>query len=89
VVARAECRARPFPRSAAAPRATRPPAQWRRCPVTAARLAVHRRANLTVGTTIVGPAVVEEPTATTLVPGGFLLEATSLGLHVRRARGAR
>jgi N-methylhydantoinase A/oxoprolinase/acetone carboxylase beta subunit len=43
---------------------------------------VARREALPAGASIAGPAIIEEPTATTVVPPGWTAEVDSLGLVV-------
>ena len=57
--------------------------EWRRVPVGRARLPVHQRAGLT--TAVVGPAIIEEATACTVVPIGFVAKPTTQGILLRRA----
>jgi N-methylhydantoinase A len=50
--------------------------------------AIYDRERLLAGNRLVGPAIVEEPAATTLVPPGFELEVDEIGnLIIRAARG--
>ena len=56
----------------------------RRSPVGGGRHRVYDRTQL-VGR-VLGPAVIEEPTATTLVPAGFQVTATPFALHLRSKR---
>ncbi len=85
--ARAELPARAFPR-AVAPATTRAtgPTMHRRAPVGGPALPVFRRQDLPMGQRIHGPAVLEEATATTLVPAGFTARNTAFGLELRAHR---
>jgi N-methylhydantoinase A len=58
----------------------------RRAPLGNVQWAIHDRAEVT---TIQGPAIVEETTATTLVPAGFQLRATPTGLRLERLGAKR
>jgi len=78
--ARAERRSLPLPPTAFAPTAARRPAQHRQPPVGGAPWPVWRRVELVQGQRISGPAIVEELTATTVVPGGHAAAVTPRGL---------
>ncbi len=81
VTARAETAPRPFPVTAPAGRHRRPPARARRRPI-GGTLPVLRRDELGADP-IHGPCVVEEATATTLVPAGCSAAYTACGLALR------
>jgi len=57
----------------------------RRPPLGGASLPVFERGSLAAGARLRGPAIVEEPTATTLLPSACELLQTPFGLQVRRA----
>ena len=64
--ARCEASSKPLPSAARGRRAA--PPQLRQAPLGGARMRVYRREDMPE--TVTGPAVIEEPTATTLVPAG-------------------
>lgn len=83
--ARAELPAHPFPRSPVAPAHRREgsrvsPAVLRRPPVGGKPVAVYRRTDLPLGWSAPGPLLIEEATATTVVPEGFRVRSTAAGL---------
>jgi N-methylhydantoinase A len=82
VLARAERPTRPMPAFARGTE-TAPPAR-RRPPVGGRTMPVLHRA--TLRSTVRGPAIIEEATATTLVPPGCTAEDSPLGLRVRPSR---
>lgn len=86
VRARAELPPLPFP-EAAAPSGTAPaaPPRRRRAPAGGATFLVHRRADLPLGCRIVGPALIEEPTATALIPSGYRAHVKAAGILLVRA----
>ncbi len=89
VTARAETPPRAMPPFAVAQRPESPSSlpirlQFRRPPVGGSRLPVICRAD--VKGVLRGPAVIEEPTATTLVPSGFVLRSTPFGLLLAAAK---
>lgn len=83
---RAELPPRPFPRAlgAATGKRASPPAFRRRAPVGGTSWPVHRRDDLAAEQHVQGPAVIEEATATTLVPAGFTLRQSAAGLLLQR-----
>ncbi|MFO1029737.1 MAG: hydantoinase/oxoprolinase family protein [Planctomycetota bacterium] len=74
-----------LPKVSVATRRSKPKAQ-RLAPLGNQRWSIHDRADVT---TIQGPAIVEETTATTLVPAGFQLHATPNGLRLERHAAKR
>ncbi len=91
LTARAEQPARSAPRNLFAPAnsATFSSRRFRqrRPPVGGIPLPVHAR--LPVGQRVQGPAIIEETTATTLVPAGFEAHATPFGMVLRQRRPRR
>ena len=83
LIARAEHAPKPIP-AVQSPRGPQPPGTWRRAPVGKGRIAVHQRA--TLGRAIAGPAILEETTACTLVPTGFVARPTEHGIDLRPRR---
>lgn len=83
--ARCEARSRRLPATERAP--AREAATVRRAPLGGARLPVYRREHLPAQ--VSGPAVVEEPTGTTLVPRGCRLEQAACGLLLTASRTPR
>lgn len=88
-VVQVAARAETPPRAYVAPSAgSRPPVMadgHRRPPVGGRPLATVARAGLAPGARLKGPAVVEESTATTFVPSGYLAMVTELGILLRLA----
>jgi N-methylhydantoinase A len=82
--ARAERSSKPLPQAIGAPTPARQPARHRRPPARGTPWPVWRRAELAVGQRVTGPAIVEELTATTVVPGGHAVEVTPRGLWLSR-----
>jgi N-methylhydantoinase A len=86
--ARAEAAHRPFPRTdtreSNRPGNARPAVAEvrRRPPVGGAVLPVFRRADLNLGDLVKGPAIVEEATATTLIPEGYEATLHTFGLEL-------
>jgi N-methylhydantoinase A len=64
------------------PTARQPAPSWRRSPLDSTRHRVYARADL--NRRVLGPAIVEEPTATTLVPAGCAVTPTPWGLLLQR-----
>jgi len=58
----------------------RPPSQQRRAPIGGGSLPVFARADLGPRARVEGPAVIEEPTGTTLVPAGYRAWSSAFGL---------
>jgi N-methylhydantoinase A len=82
LAARAETQGRAFPGSPASGHHPTS-ARVRRAPLGGPPIRVFRREEIGVGQVLQGPCVVEEPTASTRVPGGFA--ATSAGSGLRLA----
>jgi N-methylhydantoinase A len=82
LVARAETAGHPFPRSIL-PRGSGPlRARQRRAPVGKGTISVLLREELHSGCHVLGPAIVEEPTAATRIPAGCVATVTPEGLRV-------
>ncbi|GDY03269.1 N-methylhydantoinase A [Planctomycetota bacterium] len=86
LVARAETNGQPLPRATFAQNSARPKAKLRRAPLGRQSVRVFRREELGKDTCLIGPCVIEEPTAVTRVPARCQVSATTLGLKVIRAR---
>src|SRR4030095_5047669 len=78
VIARAETPCRALPPTARA--GARPEPRRRRAPIGRGTIPVFARSELGAATRIEGPAIIEEATATTLVPAGHAATETRLGL---------
>lgn len=92
VRARAETPARPFPMQAATPRtsnAASSPAKRRRPPVGGQTLPIYQRDQLRIGECLKGPAIVEEATATTLIPALHEVTLRAYGLELQRSSRGR
>lgn len=85
LTARAERLPRPLP-ACELPRG-RAPARLRRPPLGGPPLAVHARREF--GNAVRGPAIVEEPTATLLIPGGCIAVPEEHGIVIRSVDTAR
>jgi N-methylhydantoinase A len=85
--ARVETPARAFPSLAEARPGKAGKAQGRRPPIGGGTLAVHRREELPLSRSVQGPCVLEEATAVTRVPDGWLARATPWGLQLQRRTG--
>ncbi len=85
LVARAESPSRALPPCASAARGASRPRQHRRPPIGGAPLPVYDRAELG-GTWLRGPAIVEERTATALVPAGWRMRSAAQGLRLEPCR---
>lgn len=83
LTARVEADGKPFPRAEKAPRQSTSP-ERRRPPAGGAALPIWRREQVTRA--IRGPAILEEDTATTLVPSGFAVRPSNAGMLLQALR---
>ena len=84
VKARAETAARTFAAGESRAATTRGAASRRRPPIGGKPLQVHARGDLPEACRLVGPATIEEKTATTLVPAGYVAVMTRFGARLER-----
>lgn len=86
--ARAERPGKAMPPTATAKAPCRHPVRHRRAPAGKASWPVWRRAELALGQRVDGPAIIEELTATTVIPGKHCATVTARGLWVRELKSA-
>ena len=83
LIARAESPGPSFPRTVRTSRRGTPP-RLRRPPVGGPPVVVHRREDAAMGIDLPGPCIIEETTAATRVPAGFVAREGVFGLRLHR-----